>query len=252
MGVLFEVNPYYTNTRREMMERSWEYDIREHKQAPLVLLFFKYVSYATKEQLVQFAGLPSNTQEVRDLYYYGYLDAAKIPDITSKFIFWIDTKGIKVLKDLFGVVVPPRSESLRQIIHTLGVAQCILEEMKFGFDSLNSFTTSARIGNIRPDLYIERGKDIYFVEFDNGTESMDFLKEKFKAYNNDKYVISNPSHLRVYYYPKGRRETIIRALKLAEMSNLVSVEIKYLDIASVLGVPAEVRNEELGAELSGG
>lgn len=201
------------------------------RKSTLILLFFKYVWYATKDQLLRWGGLPPNSRTLKWLYLHAYLDGGRLSS-RSPFFFWIDKKGAALLQQLNIANVPVPTLTLRTVQHSLGVAESLLNEIRYGYTALS---TEFVLGAVRPDIYIERKADIYFIEFDTGTEKFTQLKKKFEAYAGSDYVQSTKSHIHIYYAIEDSRKVIEDALRTSGVSKAVqSIKIGRLDMEKVL------------------
>ena len=197
----------------------------------LILYMFSIVDYATKSQILRFTGLPPNTRSVSWLYKHAYIDAGRLTG-RSKYFFWIDNKGLEILKSM-NVTASVPVLKLNILQHSIGVTEALVNESAYGYTAVSREFV---IDGIRVDIYIERGRDVYFIEYDRGTESFNQLSAKFKQYGSSQYVALNRSHLHIYYSgdKEQRLDVIKNALKSADLTNFVSVKIGYIDMEKVL------------------
>jgi len=227
------------------MDERYKIEREENKKIPIfqeesdlprgaltALYLFKFVQYATKDQILRWANLSPRTKTLKWLYLHGYLDGGRISQ-QSQFIFWIDKKGAALLEKNRVTNVKVPLFTVKSVIHGLGVTEALLKESYIG--RITALNTEFNIGNVKPDIYIERGEKVYFVEFDNGTETFAQLKKKFKAYGESDYVNSCKAYLHVYYSSQDKKEVIKNALVSAEAQKVfVKIFLIYLDMGKVI------------------
>ena len=196
------------------------------------LYLFKFVQYATKDQVVRWANLSARTKVLKWLYLHGYLDGGRLSQ-QSQFIFWIDKKGASLLEKNKVTNVKVPLFTVKSVMHGLGVTEALLKESAIG--RITALNTEFNVGNVKPDIYIERGENVYFIEFDNGTETFVQLKKKFKAYGESDYVNSCRAFLHVYYSKQDKKEVIKNALVSAQVQKtFVKIFLIYLDMGKVI------------------